>query len=125
MFCALKLYAGNWWVYVGGDQNENAVGCFPGSLYQGGSLPSGAEEVDFGGEVCGGPPYPPMGSGAFASAGYQKAAYQGDLCILARDGSAVSPLQLVSDDEQPQDYTIEAGSSDSLGFHNFFGGPGG
>ena len=126
VLCALKFYQGNWWVYIGGDQNENAVGYFPCSLYQGGPLGAGtATEVDFGGEVCGGPPFPPMGSGAFAAGAYQKASYQRGLGILAADGSAVAPLNLLADDEHPNDFTVTAGSSDSWGYYMFFGGPGG
>ena len=43
--------------------NTNAVGYYPGTLYQGGPMATGATEIDFGGETVGTGSYPPMGSG--------------------------------------------------------------
>src|SRR5579871_4164106 len=60
------FFQGNWWFYF----NNQPVGYYPGSIYQGGALSSGvATVIDFGGETDGGGTYPPMGSGAFASNG--------------------------------------------------------
>jgi hypothetical protein len=124
VLCAVKLYEGNWWIYVGGDQPDNAVGYFPGSLYGSGPLASGAAEADFGGEVCGGPPFAPMGSGAFAADGYGKAAYQRNLGICAANASLVSSLDLDTDEASPADYTVSTGSSNDWGSYMYFGGPG-
>lgn len=124
VYCALKLYQGNWWVYVGGDQDTNAVGYFPGSLYSGGPLASGASEVDFGGEVCGGPPFAPMGSGAFAAAGLNQAAYQRNLGVWTDDAVQTS-LDLQTDEADAEAYTASLATSDSWGNYFYFGGPGG
>ena len=98
VYCALKLYEGNWWLYVGGDQNSNAVGYFPGTLYEGGPLATAASEVDFGGEVCGGPPFAPMGSGAFSTAGQNQAAYQRSLGVWATNSTLQTSLDLQVDE---------------------------
>lgn len=125
VYCALKLYEGNWWVYVGGDQDDNAVGYFPGTLYDGGPLTSGAAEVDFGGEVCGGPPFAPMGSGAFAVTGQSQAAYQRNLGVFAANASLQTSLDLQTDQADPAAYTITTAASDAWGDYFYFGGPGG
>jgi hypothetical protein len=125
VYCALKLYEGNWWVYVGGDQDANAIGYFPGTLYNGGPLASGAAEVDFGGEVCGGPPFAPMGSGAFATAGQNQAAYQRNLGVWAANTKLQTSLDLQIDEADAGAYTGSLGDSDSWGNYLYFGGPGG
>jgi hypothetical protein len=125
VYCALKLYEGNWWVYVGGDQEINAVGYFPGTLYNGGPLAAGAAEVDFGGEVCGGPPFAPMGSGAPAAAGANKAAYQRNLGIWASNSTLQTSLDLQSDEADEAAYSVSPASSESWGNYFYFGGPGG
>jgi hypothetical protein len=125
VYCALKLYEGNWWVYVGGDQDDNAIGYFPGTLYGGGPLATGAAEVDFGGEVCGGPPFAAMGSGAFAAAGQAQAAYQRNLGVYAANASLQTSLDLQSDQADIAAYTIATASSDAWGNYFYFGGPGG
>lgn len=73
---AFYLYAGNWWLYLGGEAAANAVGYYPTSIYRGGAMASYAAEIDYGGEVVGTTSWPPMGSGAFAATGWQHAAYQ-------------------------------------------------
>ena len=124
VYCALKLYEGNWWVYVGGDQDANAIGYFPGTLYNG-PLASGATEVDFGGEVCGGPPFAPMGSGSFAAAGQNQAAYQRNLGVWAANANLQTSLNLQIDEADAEAYTVSLGDSDSWGAYIYFGGPGG
>lgn len=125
LFCTVKLYQDAWWLYVGGDQQDNIVGYYASDLYGSGPLASGAAEVDFGGEVCGGPPFAPMGSGALAGAGYGKAAYQRNLGVYAADGSSLTSLALQSGPQDAQDYSITAQSSDDWGSYIYFGGPGG
>jgi hypothetical protein len=124
-FCALQLYEGNWWLYIGGDQTDNAVGYFPGSLYNGGPLSSAASEVNFGGEVCGGPPFSPMGSGAFANAGQGLAAYQRNLGVRMVDGNLQNAVALQADEADPGAYTITTAKSDVWGDYFYYGGPGG
>jgi hypothetical protein len=53
-----------------------AVGYYPGSIYRGGQLTRKARLIEYGGETVGSTVWPPMGSGHFASAGWQYAAYQ-------------------------------------------------
>jgi hypothetical protein len=125
VYCVLKLYEGNWWVYVGGDQDDNAVGYFPGILYDGGPLASGATEVDFGGEVCGGPPFAPMGSGAFAAAGPAQAAYQRNLGVSTVNAGLQTSLPLQTDQADPIAYTVAHATSAAWGEYIYFGGAGG
>lgn len=124
VYCALRFYQGNWWVYVGGDQDANAIGYFPGNLYNNGPLAQGASEVDFGGEVCGGPPFAPMGSGAFAGAGQSKAAYQRNLGVWTVNGKLRTSLDLKIDDADVTAYTVATAASDAWGNYFYFGGPG-
>jgi hypothetical protein len=125
VYCALKLYAGNWWVYIGGDRETHAVGYYPGSLYNEGPLASAATEVDFGGEVCGGPPFAPMGSGAFAAAGLNRAAYQRNLGVWSADAKLQTSLDLQIDSADAAAYTASSAASNSWGNYFYFGGPGG
>jgi hypothetical protein len=114
---------GNWWFYL----NNQAVGYYPGSLYRGGALSSGnATVVDFGGETVGTGTWPPMGSGAFASAGFGQAAYQRAIQYYPPSGGVVS-ASLSMQQPSPQCYTIQITSSSdaSWGTYFFFGGPGG
>lgn len=73
---AFYLVGGNWWLYLGGGAAANAVGYYPASIYHGGAMATHASEIDYGGEVVGTTSWPPMGGGAYASAGWQHAAYQ-------------------------------------------------
>ncbi len=67
---------GNWWLYYKSGSTTTALGYYPKSLYGTGQLASFAQRADFGGETTGDPSSKRMGSGAFASAGWQYAAYQ-------------------------------------------------
>jgi len=68
-----------WWIYLNGFQNDNLLGYYPTSLFNGGGMSVQADTIDYGGEtVSGNPPsgdWGPMGSGADASAGWQQAAF--------------------------------------------------
>jgi hypothetical protein len=76
-----QLSNGNWWLYV----NQQVVGYFPGTLFGGGPLATGASEVDCGGETYSADgAWPPMGSGQFASSGGGNAAYQRDVEYFLR-----------------------------------------
>jgi hypothetical protein len=123
--CALTLYQGNWWLYIGGDQEANAVGYFPGTLYNSGPLASAATEVDFGGEVCGGPPFAPMGSGAFAAAGQNQAAYQRNLGVWSAANATLQTSLDLQIDTADLAYTVSLVASDPWGNYFYFGGPGG
>ncbi len=67
---------GNWWLYYKAGGTTTALGYYPKSLYGTGQLAYYAQKVDFGGETTGNPTSKRMGSGAYASGGWQYAAYQ-------------------------------------------------
>jgi len=114
--------AGNWWFYL----NNQPVGYYPGSIYQGGPLSVGnATEIDFGGETVGNGTWPPMGSGAFASGGFGQAAYQRAIQYFPPAGG-VANASLSMQQPSPLCYTIQVSSSaDAWGTYFFFGGTGG
>jgi hypothetical protein len=116
---------GNWWLYVGGGAANNAIGYYPGSQYNNGALATQAAEIDFGGEVVGTTSWPPMGSGAFANAGWQQAAYQRDIRYFPAAGGNVS-ANLTGAMTSPQCFTVlvtmfGAPWNETI----YFGGPGG
>ncbi len=93
----VKLDAGRWWIYLGGDASENAVGYYPTSIFSAiasGGLAVKSTRLDVGGEVCSEPVEPttfaPMGSGQAASAGWKKSAYIRDIKYYNTAGSAVT-----------------------------------
>src|SRR4029078_8932627 len=72
---AYVLYNGNWWLRYG----STWVGYYPGKLWGNANLPHHAQEIDYGAETVGtsnNTSWPQMGSGRFASQGWQFAAYQ-------------------------------------------------
>jgi hypothetical protein len=123
---AIFLLSGNWWLYMGGLAAENAVGYYPTSLYGSGQLATNATEILFGGEtVTSAVSWPPMGSGALASAGYGQAAYQRNIYYFPLAGgtqwASLTP-------EQPSlaCYTLALNSAAApWGVYFYFGGPGG
>ncbi|MDH6128278.1 neprosin family prolyl endopeptidase [Kitasatospora sp. GP82] len=80
------LFAGNWRLYLGGTGASDAVGYYPASLFGGGQLAGNAVDIDYGGEVVDATAWPPMGSGAFADAGWQFAAYHRDVYCFPTTG---------------------------------------
>ena len=73
---AVYLYEGNWWLFCGGVEAQNALGYYPTSLFAAGQMATSATAVQFGGETCSETEsWPPMGSGEFAEEGWDKAAY--------------------------------------------------
>jgi hypothetical protein len=122
---AYYLYQGNWWLYWGGTSASNAIGYYPTSLYKGGAMASHASEIDYGGEVVGTTSWPPMGSGAFANAGWQKACYQRDIFYFPTSGGGAN-ASLTGSQQWPQCYTVTVTMYDSPWNETiFFGGPGG
>jgi hypothetical protein len=122
---AYYLYQGVWWLYLGGLAANNVVGYYPASLYGNGPMASSATSIDFGGETVDNTAWPPMGSGAFASAGYQQAAYQRDIQYFPPTGG-IQPARLTVQQPSPNCYTInlELTSTSPLEYF-FYGGPGG
>jgi hypothetical protein len=121
------LYEGNWWIYLGGTSASDALGYYPTSLYSGGQMASKALNVLFGGEtVCKqAGPWPDMGSGEFASAGWQQAAYQRNIYLYPPSGGA-QWTNLTVQQPSPACYSLTKGSAAApWGIYFFFGGSGG
>ncbi len=116
-----QYYQGNWWLLLKGGSGWTDVGYYPGSVYGSGPLASGnASRTTFGGEVCNGPSggkctdpnWPQMGSGNFASAGWQQAAYQHDLFYINSSGTSVwSSLTPVTESSKCYSTTFTPSSS--------------
>jgi len=109
----------------GGEAGSNAIGYYPVSVYHGGAMASGAASIDYGGETVGTTSWPPMGSGAFASAGWQQAAYQRDIRYYPPGGGTLN-ASLTASAASPRCYTCTVTLyappwSETI----FFGGPGG
>lgn len=124
-----QLWQGNWWLQLGNDW----VGYYPGMIYKGGQLTRNAGRIAYGGEATipaslslwgysASGPWPPMGSGAWADAGYGHAAYQGGIQYI--DTSYYwQHYILFEKDESPACYTAIPDAY--LGSFVVFGGPGG
>ncbi len=119
------LDSGHWWLYLGGITSADALGYYPTSLYSGGQMASNATEILFGGEtVTNSVSWPPMGSGAFASAGWQQAAYQRDIYYFPTSGGS-QWAALTPEQPSPACYTLTLASAPQpWGVYFFFGGPG-
>jgi hypothetical protein len=118
-----RLYAGNWWLYLQGQ----AVGYYPGSIYRGGQLTRNATLIEYGGETVGSTVWPSMGSGHFASAGWQYAAYQRNIFYL-NTSSTTQWARLTAAQPSPTCYTVAGPSwstTSGWGVYFYFGGPGG
>lgn len=117
-----KLIGKNWWL----RQGSSWVGYYPAKQYGSGSLRTAANLIEFGGETVGSTSWPPMGSGRFAAAGTDKAAYQRVVQYFTA-ANAVQDARLTAYQPSPACYTAKltggAGTSWKSAF--FFGGPGG
>jgi hypothetical protein len=123
---AYWLTGGRWWLYYNGTAGANAIGYYPVTLYQGGPMASKATEIDYGGETTGTTSFPPMGSGAFANQGWQRAAYQRAIGYWPPTGGAMINASLTPSQGWPACYTAEVAMyaapwSEAL----WYGGPGG
>ena len=119
------LSGGNWWLYLTGAGATEALGYYPGSIFRGGPMSRGSTMIEYGGEVVGATSWPQMGSGAFAVAGWEKAAFQRRIKYLTTRQRFVSanlrPMQT-----SPKCFTIKltpAASGGAWGSYFFFGGP--
>ena len=119
------LFQGNWWLYLKGTTAAHAVGYYPASLFGTGPLARAATTIDYGGETVGSGSWPPMGSGSFASAGWQRAAYQRDVYYFPPTGGALQ-ASLSNAQPSPRCYTVSNLSATApWNKYFFFGGPGG
>lgn len=120
---------GHWWLWMENTSSGTGkwVGYYPKTLYGSGQLASYAQSIDFGGEVTAASATAhsgQMGSGSYASAGWQQAAYQRK--IFYSDLSKVSRWASLSASSTPGCYTTTLLSSSSAdwGQYFYFGGPG-
>ena len=114
------LAQGAWWFYLG----DQTVGYYPTSLFGSGTLATHADRFECGGEVNATGPWPPMGSGAVASGGLGRAAYQRDIVYSPVEGG----LRMAHLTEVPVSpcYSIFVHNfASGWNSYIFFGGPGG
>jgi Neprosin len=117
---------GRWWLYYNGTAGSNAIGYYPDTLYGGGALAAHATEIDYGGETVGTTSFPPMGSGAFANQGWQKAAYQRTIGYWPPLGGAMINANLTPSASWPGCYTAQVTLYAAPWYETlWFGGPGG
>ena len=122
---AFHLVQGRWWLYVKGTRPSNAIGYYPVSIYQNGPMATQATHIDYGGEAVGLASWPPMGSGAFANAGYKKAAYQKGIYYFPPQGGTKF-ASLYAYQQWPQCYTAKVSNMPAPWNETlYFGGPGG
>jgi hypothetical protein len=128
-----KLYTGNWWLFLKGPGNYEAVGYYPTSIFNGGQLSKIATTIEYGGEVARktGDSWPQMGSGAFAESGWRRAAFQKTIFWIPHDendGFGVWANLTSVDEALAGCYTInlvDFPNDGDWGTYFFFGGPGG
>lgn len=126
MDLAVYLFQGNWWIYSGGTAASDTIGYYPTSLFGNGQMASKATDVVFGGEtVTKQVSWPAMGSGGFASAGWQQAAYQRQIYLFPTAGGA-QWAGLTEVNPSASCYTLVKGmAAQPWGAYFFYGGPGG
>jgi hypothetical protein len=120
---------GDWWLYLQGSGDPAAVGYYPRQLFGNGAMAQAAGSVDFGGEVCsqaGGRQTGPMGSGQFASTGWQQAAFHRSIGYIT-SGGTLTPATPTNIQRDAPFYTIDphSGGGGSWSTYFFFGGPNG
>jgi hypothetical protein len=115
------LYAGNWWLRVGG----NWVGYYPATIYRGGELTYYSNLLEFGSESVGTTVWPGEGSGFFAANGFGWAGYQ-RLIYYSNLSNTSIWTGLTAATPSPKCYSI-AGPyfASTWGEYFYFGGPGG
>jgi hypothetical protein len=113
---------GNWWLFLQGSGNLTPIGYYPRSLFGNGQMANFATDIDYGGEVTGAVSGQ-MGSGQFASTGWQHAAYQRTIFYFPTGGS--SAWATLTGSDTPTCYTIDVhnNAGGDWGTYFFFGGP--
>ncbi|HEY7081404.1 MAG TPA: neprosin family prolyl endopeptidase [Nitrososphaeraceae archaeon] len=125
---SVLLHQGSWWIYIGGINPSDIVGYVPASVYGNGPMATHASRIEYGGETCisrGSTNWPSMGGGAFANAGWQKAAYHKDISYVSLSGDPMDPSLTSYADSQC--YTSLVGRAADPNWLDtvWFGGPGG
>lgn len=125
-----KLYQDNWWLFLRGPGDYEAVGYYPTSIYNRGQLSRSAEGIDYGGETASPGAYPQMGSGQFSKFGWMQAAFHNQIFWIPQnenDGYGIW-ANLTAEQPSPSCYTADITEWDSggdWGTYFYFGGPGG
>jgi len=110
---------GNWWLFM----NDVPLGYYPKSLFGSGQLATKATKVTFGGEATGSPASLEMGSGAPASEGSRRAAYQKNISYYSTPTTSQSAA-LKKYEPTPNCYTVKLyGPAGEFGTYMYFGGP--
>lgn len=129
-----KLYNGNWWLFLKGPGDYEAVGYYPTKLYNGGPLAYNATVVEYGGEVTrfsDANKWPQMGSSVLPTGGYGQSAFQNSIFYIPRDengGTGVWTDLTGVVVGTPSCWSIDVTESPyggSWGTYFWFGGPGG
>ena len=128
MSIEVQLYGGNWWIRINGTW----MGYYPASLFSSSGLRYRGSRIDWFGEIIDDQndsvkTYTDMGSGRFASEGWQEAAYMNNLRTYHRDcncwrhftieATGVTNSNCYSLDEHDE-------NRDSWGSYFYWGGPG-
>ncbi|MET0404188.1 MAG: neprosin family prolyl endopeptidase [Cystobacter sp.] len=118
---------GPWWLRFG----STWVGYYPVSLFDSNGLATKASNIDFGGEIIDGRnggrhTATDMGSGAYASEGWQKAAFQRRIQYVDTNNVYQTPaLSAYRDSAGCYDIALfNDTSANGWGQHFYFGGPG-
>jgi Neprosin len=129
-----KYFNGNWWLFLKGSGTLDAVGYYPGSVFNGGEMSRNASRTTFGGETfTSGTNWPQMGSGAFPG-GYGVAAFHNSVFYLPRNesgGTGVWSDLNVNIVTNPNCYRLTYHGSTTAGgdwpgtTYFYYGGPGG
>jgi hypothetical protein len=125
-----KLYNKNWWLWLKGPGDYEAVGYYPTSLFNGGQMSEHATKIEYGGEVYraqSGHSWPQMGSGAPASKGFGQAAFQNLIFYTLRDeNGGVGAWGNLGPIVESSCYSIDITNANggSWGTYFFFGGQG-
>jgi len=129
-----KMYQGNWWLFLKGPGDYEAVGYYNHTIFHNGQLTQNASIIIYGGEVAnytGGVNFPQMGSGDLAEKGWREAAFQNTIFWIPRDendGTGVWANLTEIDQGKASCYTIDLvnwPNGGDWGTYFYFGGPGG
>jgi hypothetical protein len=129
-----KMYQGTWYLFLKGPGNYELVGHYPPGIFGTGQLTKNAELIEYGGEVTRFDPshkWPQMGSGAFPSAGWTKAAFQKSIFYIPKDenggvGIWTSLFPFVEGSKKCWDVALTPWQKGgNWGSYLYFGGPGG
>jgi hypothetical protein len=128
---AFEHQANGWWLFV----NDEPIGYYPLYLFSATGVADHADTIDFGGEIVDDRQTHPgvhtttlMGSGAFSTGGFGRAAFVRQIFYLDSPTTAqyASALQSGPPDTSPSCYNVSPVASDPSwgGPYFFFGGPG-